>query len=53
MWICPYCGGKTKPISIKDVDKDMRSVIENEMKAMERPVIVKCESCKRIWVDEL
>ena len=52
MWICPYCGGETKPISINEVCEDIREDILKEIRKKESPVIVKCKSCDKIWVDE-
>ena len=53
MWTCPFCGGKTRPISINSVSRELLKKILKEMKGKENPVIIKCEKCGKIWVVEL
>jgi PII-like signaling protein len=54
MWICPYCQGRTVPITLEEVDDpEMRRRVLEEMKNLENPVIVKCTKCRRVWVDEI
>jgi len=52
-WTCPYCGGKTIPISLEEVEEHVLKDILRELKDKEYPVIVKCIMCGRICVDEL
>lgn len=53
MWTCPFCGGRTKPISIDEVNAQNLSEVLREIGKKENPVIVKCLKCGEIWVDEL
>ncbi len=53
MWTCPFCGGKTKPISLDSLDKELLQKVLKEIKEKDNPVMVKCEKCGRIWVDKL
>jgi len=53
MWTCPFCGGKTRTVSINNVNKELQEKILKEIRKKENPVIVRCEKCGRIWVDEL
>ena len=42
MWTCPYCGGRTEPISISELNNRVKKRIIREFKTKENPVIVKC-----------
>ncbi len=53
MWICPFCKGNTRPISIEEVSVDLRNGILEQLRVKKYPVIVKCEKCGRVWVDEI
>jgi uncharacterized protein with PIN domain len=54
MWTCPFCQGRTVPISIDEIDDaEARRKVLEEIKNFEYPVIVKCTKCGRVWVDEI
>ena len=51
-WSCPYCGGKTIPVALSDLENEEKLRIIEELKSKETPVIVKCTKCSRVWVNE-
>jgi len=53
MWPCPYCKGKTYPITIDEVREEIKRRLLIEIKRKTMPIIVKCRKCGKVWVSEI